>query len=222
MLAYAASRPTPVERRPHPNTMLAIIALHVGVAAIVMSAKMDLPGRLLREPPIRVTLYPDPPKQDPIQQPKTQQAQRPIQDETITKIEQRVVTHPTDNVDQGTLTPPVKPGVLIEGTGSITIPPPVHDVVKFGPRLLTSGEDLKPPYPASKLVTEEEAALQLRLTIDANGRVVGVDPVGCADPVFLSAARRWLLAHWRYRPATEDGRGVTSTEVITLRFQLDG
>lgn len=222
MLAYAASRPTPVERRPHPNTMLAIIALHVGVAAIVMSAKMDLPGRLLREPPIRVTLYPDPPKEIPIQQPKTRQTQRAVQNETITKVDQQVVTHPTESLDNGPLTPPVNTGVLVEATGSITIPQEVHNVVRLGPRLLTAGEDLKPPYPASKLLTEEEAALRLRLTIDANGRVVGVDPVGRADPVFLSAARRWLLAHWRYRPATEDGRGVTSTEVITLRFELDG
>src|SRR5437870_2257477 len=98
MLAYDASRPTPVERRPHPNTMLATIALHVGVPAIVMSAKMALRGRLLREPPVRVTLDPDPPKQGRIQQPKMQQTQRPIQDETITKVEERVVTHPTDNI----------------------------------------------------------------------------------------------------------------------------
>jgi protein TonB len=201
--------------------MLAIIALHVGVAAIVMSAKMDLPRRLLPEVPPTVLSFPKPQPVDPIPQPHTSQPTQPAKP-TITKVDPQVMTHPTDNGDQGPLTPPVKPGVLIEGTGSITIPPPVHDVVKFGPRLLTSGEDLKPPYPASKLVTEEEAALQLRLTIDANGRVVGVDPVGRADPVFLSAARRWLLAHWRYRPATEDGHGVTSTEVITLRFQLDG
>jgi len=222
MLAYAASRPTPIERRPYPNTMLAIIALHVGVAAIVMSAKMDLPGRILREPPIRVTFYPQP-HTDPIPQPKppTNPTPRTIADPVIDQPPVHVVTpsHPAEGVDTG---PPINTGVLIEGVGSVTIPQTIHDVVKLGPRLLTSGEDLKPPYPASKLLTEEEAALQLRLTIDANGRVVGVDPVGRADPVFLSAARRWLLAHWRYRPATEDGRGVTSTEVITLRFQLDG
>jgi len=48
-----------------------------------------------------------------------------------------------------------------------------------------------------------------------------VEPVGRVDPIFLSAARRHLLSHWRYRPATEDGRAVTSTTVITLRFELD-
>ena len=222
MLAYAASRPTPVERRPHPNTMLAIIALHVGVAAIVMSAKMDLPGRLLPQKPTIVIPIAEPKTPDPVPQPKTQPTAQPIQNQTITRIDQQVVTHPTDSLDQGPLTPPVNTGALVEATGSITIPQTVHNIVRTGPTLLTSGEDLKPPYPASKLLTEEEAALQLRLTIDANGRVVGVDPVGRADPVFLSAARRWLLAHWRYRPATEDGRGVTATEVLTLSFPLDG
>ena len=37
-----------------------------------------------------------------------------------------------------------------------------------------------------------------------------------------TAARRHLIAHWRYKPASEDGRAVASSTVITLRFQLDG
>jgi protein TonB len=94
--------------------------------------------------------------------------------------------------------------------------------VSSAARLLTSGADLKPPYPESKLLNEEEAALQLRLTIDDHGRVVAVDPIGRADPVFLGAARRHLLAHWRYKPAMQDGRAVATSIVITLRFQLDG
>jgi len=52
--------------------------------------------------------------------------------------------------------------------------------------------------------------------------VVAVDPVGRADPVFLAAARRHLIKNWRYRPASEDGRAIGSSLVITLRFQLDG
>jgi protein TonB len=40
--------------------------------------------------------------------------------------------------------------------------------------------------------------------------------------VFLGAARRHLLAHWRYKPAMQDGRAVATSIVITLRFQLDG
>jgi protein TonB len=80
---------------------------------------------------------------------------------------------------------------------------------------------LRPPYPESKLANEEEAVLHLRLGIAADGRVTSVEPVGRADPVFLDAARRYLIAHWRYSPATVDGRAVASTEVITLSFRLD-
>jgi protein TonB len=99
----------------------------------------------------------------------------------------------------------------------IKLPPIRHD-----PRLLTSPAELKPPYPASKLAAEEEATLNLRLTIDKSGRVISVEPLGRADPVFVAAARRHLLAHWRYAPATADGLPVASTLNITLRFQLDG
>jgi protein TonB len=89
-------------------------------------------------------------------------------------------------------------------------------------RLLTSPADLKPPYPESKVLSGEEATLHLRLTISDTGRVTAVDSVGPADRVFLDAARRYLVAHWRYQPATEDGRPVSSSIVINLRFLLDG
>jgi periplasmic protein TonB len=90
------------------------------------------------------------------------------------------------------------------------------------PRLLTPASELRPPYPQSKLLSEEEATLRLKLTISDSGRVIAVDPLGAADRDFLDAARRYLIAHWRYQPASEDGRAVASSTVITLRFQLDG
>ena len=88
--------------------------------------------------------------------------------------------------------------------------------------LRAPASQVRPPYPPSKLEREEEAALRLRLSIDARGRVTAVEPVGSTDRVFLQAARRHLIANWRYTPATEDGRPVPSTTVITLRFELNG
>ena len=41
------------------------------------------------------------------------------------------------------------------------------------------------------------------------------------DPAFLAAARRHLIASWRYKPATEDGRPVDSSTDVTLRFELE-
>jgi protein TonB len=112
------------------------------------------------------------------------------------------------------------------GTGTSQLPPlpplpPTPLGISRDATLLTSPADLRPPYPQSKLIAEEEATLKLRLTIDEQGRVVAVDPVGRADPVFLDSARRHLMAHWRYRPAMKDGQAIPTSIVISLRFQLD-
>ena len=222
MLAYAASRPAPIERRSYPNALLVIIALHVAGLAAVMSAKMEF-QRIIPESPIDIFTVPPPePPPTPVEPVRTKNPTQPTKTE-FTRPEREVdIALPPDpstasggTVSQG---PP-------QGKIALNIPtyhPPVRDIVKRGPTLLTSGEDLKPPYPASKLLTEEEASLTLRLTIDERGRVVAVAPVGRTDRVFLEAARRHLIGHWRYRPATVDGRPIASSTVVTLRFQLDG
>ena len=51
--------------------------------------------------------------------------------------------------------------------------------------------------------------------------MTAVEPLGRADSSFLAAARRHIIAQWRYRPATTDGRGVATTLVVSLRFRLD-
>lgn len=220
MLAYAANRPVIGARKPAPNTMLAIIGIHVAAIAVLMSAKMDLPARILREPPLILIPIPKVPDPIPTQPSQTsQQSQNQPVDHPRTEV--NTAAQPDRSFDPGPTTQ-FNPGpVLPFATGSFELPPP-HLLVKLGPRLATPESELKPPYPQSKLLSEEEAVLNLKLTIDQNGRVIAVDPVGRVDAAFLTAARRHLLAHWRYRPASEDGRAVSSSTVITLRFQLDG
>jgi protein TonB len=200
--------------------MLLIISAHVALIALAMSAKVEIDRRHKPDPP---TIYVPPTPQPP---PPTGTAnKRP------TRTDEQQVTH-TNTVTE---IPPAGGQVLggdlqqqtggdvVLGGGTLPQPPlPLPLPVRHDPRLLTPASELKPPYPASKLANEEEATLRLRLTISDAGRVTAVDPVGAADRVFLEAARRYLIAHWRYQPATEDGRAVGSTIVITLRFQLDG
>src|SRR4051794_34073377 len=104
MLAYAASRPATVERRPHPNAMLAIIAVHVAVVAVVMSAKMDLPIRLFPKPTtlIYVPTAKPPPPNDPQPHHDTQLQAR---NDTVDQPPVHVITptHPSD-----TFGPPIK------------------------------------------------------------------------------------------------------------------
>jgi protein TonB len=205
--------------------MLVVIGAHVAVIAAVMSAKMDLP-RIIRDPPLVIDLIEPtpPPPPNPIEQPRQPQTQH--QQSVIDQPPVIIPTPPTagETVDsRPTPLPPIDQiiGPAVDPLPPVPTPKPMP-VIKAPARLLTSGEALKPPYPGSKIASGEEAVLQLRLSISENGRVVAVEPVGRADPAFLEAARRHLLRSWRFKAASEDGRAVASTTVITLRFQLDG
>jgi protein TonB len=218
MLAYAASRPKIGARHSSPNALLIVISVHVAALAALMSAKMDFPTHQSERPLIVDTINPPkpPPPDQKIkpQQPHQQAITRP--DTTVViPLPDPLVADPTPQVP-----------IIDSWPGQSVDPPPRPNpqplVVRTGARLLTPSSELKPPYPPSKLFAEEEATLRLRLTIDERGRVVAVEPVGRADSAFLDAARRYLIAHWRYRPASDGGRAIASSEVITLRFQLDG
>ena len=208
MLAYAADRRRIAERHSSPRTLLLIAA--------VMSARMDQPTRI-HLPPIVVTpiRIPEPPPPDQ-PQPNPRNDSRTVIDRTPPLVP---LPRPLDPGTDTTPTPlPIPGGGSIEPTRD---PLPIPTPVRVGPRFATPPSELRPPYPPSKLDREEEAVLRLKLTINAGGRVVAVEPVGKADPEFLAAARRHLIAHWRYRPATEDGRATASATVITLRFELN-
>jgi protein TonB len=222
MLAYAASRPAIVERQSHPNFLLGIIAAHVAVVALVMSAKMDLPTRVLGTT-TDIFNVPIPKDPDPIEKPHNPTTQT-THTTQLTRTDSEVKLPPTAGETPSAGEPDKGQGTVVATLGNGTLPvlPPPHTIVRLGPELVTPPGELRPPYPVSKIMSEEEATLRLRLTIDEHGRVVAVDPVGKADRVFLQAARAHLIKHWRYRPASEDGSAVGSSTVITLTFQLDG
>lgn len=215
MLAYAAKRPVAVDRRPHPNALLAIVAVHVALLAVVTSAKIEFQRK--PDPPIIVDPIPMPPPPPPNPLPHPRQP------------------HPGPTVwhDPAPVPPVPQPPLPKDPTATpgppyppqpVPVPQPTRQPagIDAAPQLLTPASELRPPYPPAKLINEEEAVLRLRLTIDERGRVVAVDPVGRTDAAFLDAARRHLIAHWRYKPASEDGRSVASSAVITLRFELNG
>lgn len=220
MLDYVASRRAIGARQSNPSAMLIIISVHVALLAILMSSKMDVTKHLFRDPPTKIDLITDPPPPPPNLTVRIPPKPQPI------------ASPPTIVKTPSLEPPPVSanpvqpdPGPAV-GTGGVSVipvvpKPVVTTPIHHDPRLLTPPSELKPPYPADKLLSEEEAVLTLRLTIDPNGRVTDVQPVGRADRSFLEAARRHLMAHWRYAPATDDGRAMATTEVITLRFMLD-
>lgn len=218
MLAYAASRPRVGVRQSSPNAMLLIICAHLIVIAVILSTKMAVSPIARPHPATLISVpIPHPPRPQPV---KPSRQERP--DIPFDQTQQAAVTLPNSApiqapIDIGTAN--AQPVIAIPN-----LPPlqPQPLAITSEAQLLTPLPDLKPPYPEAKLLTGEEAALTLRLSIDEHGRVIAVDPVGRTDPVFLAAARKHLLAYWRYRPAMKDGRAVGSTIVINLRFELDG
>lgn len=217
VLAYATDRRRIAERHSSPQALLLIASAHIALIAVVMSARLDLPPRIFPRPTVVTAIpIPQPPPPEPVVH-KTQSEAKSIIDQTPTVVPLPKATN--DGPDKS-LNPPKFGGEVI-GLPPLGDPLPILDPVRVGPRFATPPAQIRPPYPPSKLAREEEAVLRLKLTIDASGRVVAVDPVGKADPAFLAAARRHLIAHWRYRPATEDGRAIDSATVITLRFELN-
>ncbi|MFL6735329.1 MAG: TonB family protein [Sphingomicrobium sp.] len=222
MLAYASGRQQIARRGSSPPTLLLIIGGHVTAVALVMSAKMNLPERIFPQS-TQVTLIPI--KEPPPPEPAKVSKPRPTNSFVDRTEHVPIRIAATDDLDV-TSDPPLNKGEIV-GPAAIPQPDPLPplapaDPVRTGPRLATPAALLRPPYPQSRLESQQEAALRLRISIDARGRVVGVQSVGPADAAFLNAARKHLMAHWRYQPATTDGRAEPSTTVITLRFEITG
>jgi periplasmic protein TonB len=228
MLAYAAHRRP--ARRLKPSTLLLIAGGHALLLVGVMAIRNEV---VPRTPPVPTTvvnvpLDPDPPEAKPLPKAEAKPAVS-----TITKPPTQMVLPMPDGPLTVTLSDPsplsTRVGESHEPVAPLVVPLPEPIVervppplVRSTPRLLTSGERMRPPYPESKRRMEQEATLRLRLAIGADGRVTSVEPVGAADPEFLAAARSHLIKVWRYAPAREGEAAVASSLVITLRFQLEG
>lgn len=222
MLAYAP-RVGPATQARSPQTLMLILAGHAAVIAGVLAAKPELVGMAPRVAikVINVPIDPPPPEVIPPEpKPEAQQAAH----QSIVTIPKPIIDKlpslPIFPLDIGP--PVVDPEPVIgPGVGARVVDPPRHVPVKIAALFRTPESAIKPPYPLSKIRSEEEATLKLSLSIDPKGRVVAVEPVGPADSDFLAAARRHIIRYWRYKPAMEDGVAVASTAVISLSFRLD-
>jgi protein TonB len=219
MLAYAASRPVVADRPSSPSTLLIVIGLHVALIAAVVSAKMDLPDRI-RNTPIAVDLIrqPTPPRS----QPQPNKSDRPQTNDSQIDHTDSVVPIKLDGSPLTTDDTKVDTGPIVGPINIQTLDPQPTVIARTEAMLVTPAWDLKPPYPVSKIAREEEAVLRLRIMIDERGRVIAVEPLGPVDRAFFDSARRHLLAHWRYKPAIENGRPVASSTVVRLHFHLEG
>lgn len=222
MPVYASTSGFADQRR-HPRALILIVGGHAALLAAVMTAKMDMiPMFIPTSTDVELIPLPQPPPPDKPPPPQQKDRVQPRD----SQVDQPKVVIPVSDRTETTFDDvklPLLPDQGSIGTGTETIPTPVPDAdpVRIAARFVTPERLIKPPYPADKVRLEEEAVLRLKLSIDDRGRVVSVEPVGRVDRSFFEAARRHLIANWRYKPATEDGRAVASTTVISLTFRLE-
>ena len=219
MLAYA---PRSTTRSGSPRTLILVAAGHAVALALALTARSQFAERDVPSATdvIFVPTKPPPPPTptDPVPPSDHQQS--------VVDTPPVIIPTPLPNPQPLSDGPPVTSTGPIVGNavdpGPIVLPDPPRPVlVRTAARFATPADLVRPPYPRAKQQSEESASLRLTLAIDARGRVTAVTPVGRADPMFLDAARRHILRHWRYQPAMEGDAAVPSSVTITLRFELE-
>lgn len=78
-----------------------------------------------------------------------------------------------------------------------------------------------PPYPPQALRAQLTGTVLLRVVVDAEGRPIEVTVERSSGHRLLdAAARRQVLAKWRFRPAQRDGRAVPAIGRVPIAFTL--
>ncbi len=171
--------------------------------ALTVYVPVDRPKPPLPPPPIEVPVQ--------TQQTRTAQPTNPVGApplQTPTAVDQVVV-------DQGTL--PADTAVEVP-TQATDMAPPSGPVAGIALRYLSAAA---PPYPRDALRAGIEGTVMLKVLVDIDGRPIAVDIHRSSGSRKLDdAARRFVLANWRFEPAMQDGRAVQATGIVPIDFNL--
>ena len=79
-----------------------------------------------------------------------------------------------------------------------------------------------PPYPPESLRNQESGTVLLEVLVDVDGRPLDVKVSRSSGHRALdAAAKRQVLAKWRFRPAMQNGRAVQATGLVPVDFSLN-
>lgn len=208
------------QRRASPGGFAIVVAMHAAAIGAVVLIKGP---QFIREPFGITTTYNVPPEvvPDEVPPPRTETKAATVI-ETVPPVIRTTEQESATVIDTRPYPLPLPPG---NGTGETITPrvdpPPVPDPVRreaqVDQRYVAA---FQPPYPTSEQRAEREGSVRIRVTIGADGRVRAVERVSATSDAFWAVAERQALRHWRFRPATLDGRPVESTKVMTLYFRL--
>lgn len=157
----------------------------------------------LRPPPLPVT----PPRQVP---PRPLAPQPRIATPVVAPAVEQVV------VEHGTL-----PAVEQVST-PLAVGPPTQARTTPAPMRLEYAVAPPPSYPRAALRAGLEGTVMLQVLVDVDGRPLAVEIAeGSGHRELDVAARRHVLAHWRFRPAMQGGVPVQAVGLVPIDFRLD-
>ena len=116
-----------------------------------------------------------------------------------------------------------KPAVAPERPTSTPPAAPVEAASAIAPTLARgiAGTHTTPPYPPLSVRLGEEGTVRLHIALDSGGKIHAVNVLKTSGSERLdSAAVSWVAKHWRYAPATHDGKPVASSVLADVRFDL--
>jgi protein TonB len=209
-----------LEQKPRsPGSLAIVIAVHGAAIAALMLAKQEF----IQAPPVVTKAYQVPLPKDPPPEPLKKVEPRQVQSriDTVPPIVPRPVLENIQITEPQPLRPitfdpgPVGPAV----TPRVDPPEPVREPVRVAARIDPRSE-LQPPYPASEERAEVEGSVTISVLIGTDGRVKAVEKVRATSEAFFRATERQALRHWRFKPATADGRPVETRTTMTVHFQL--
>lgn len=119
-------------------------------------------------------------------------------------VEQKIAETPRVVAPSSTITP-AKPAAL-------PAPTPVRSM---------AATHTTPPYPPLSRRLAEEGTVQLKLAVGTDGKVESaIIEKSSGSQRLDEAARDWVAHHWRYHPATRDGKPVASQTQVKVVFNL--
>jgi len=111
---------------------------------------------------------------------------------------------------------PVRLNAALQGRESFTL-----EGRTAPPEALDAARNRRPAYPEASRRRGQEGTVQLELSVDANGRVIGVRVTESSGFSALDAAAAEAPRDWRFRPAQRAGLPVAATIIHQVHFRLE-
>ncbi len=111
-----------------------------------------------------------------------------------------------------------------QGMTSPLVPPPVIEPTSGAPAAVVAPRLVQAPrvsYPPLARSRRRTAVVELKLSIDATGRVIAAEPAGAPAGMGFDEAAKQAGFSARFAPGTRDGVPVAMETRLSIRFQLD-